>query len=228
MKSCDISKRIRTKFKVVAKFSFQTHHKLAVKGIKSDFHSHTGILTDLHHLLQGIHLLAHGKNGCSCFLFVRKDTVSHFHGKVVLIHRKILSHGFHICLKSPNPLLQNFDLLRIILCNVILQPVDLTGMVCFHQFQPGHLNIQIHLFLDIRISGSKCFDLGISKCCFIHILTASYRRFTCHDLADEFLLVFNHLPRITIEGSFCHITKNRHGIISVTLSENTSLLLFNV
>ena len=53
-------------------------------------------------------------------------------------------------------------------------------------------------------------DLGISKCCFIHILTASYRRFTCHDLADEFLLVFYDLPRITVKGGSrnshsCHV-----------------------
>jgi hypothetical protein len=76
---CDISKRILTKFKTVAQGSFQAHHKFPVKGIKRYLHRHPGIRTDLHCLLQGIHPFAHGKDRTSCFLFVRENTISHFH-----------------------------------------------------------------------------------------------------------------------------------------------------
>ena len=38
-------------------------------------------------------------------------------------------------------------------------------------------------------------------------LTATDRRFACHDLADEFLLVFDQLPGISIKCSFCNITE---------------------
>ena len=37
--------------------------------------------------------------------------------------------------KAFDTLLENGDLMRIMLCDVILQPVLLTGMVCLHQFQ---------------------------------------------------------------------------------------------
>ena len=118
--------------------------------------------------------------------------------------------------------------MRIMLCDVTPQPVFLTGMVCLHQFQLRYLNIEIHFFFYVRITCGKCLDLCIGKCRFIHILTASYRRFTGHNLSDEFLLILNELPRIRIECIFRYIPEYFHSLIPVALAEYSSLLLFYV
>ena len=101
-------------------------------------------------------------------------------------------------------------------------------MVCFQQFQFGNLNIQIHLFLNIWVSGSKCFYLCIRQGGFINILTGTNRGFTGHDLAYELLLVFNDLPGVTVKGSFCHIAENLYFWILVALAQDSSFLLFNI
>lgn len=64
----------------------------------------------------------------------------------------------------------------------------------------------------------RAVDLRIGKCRFIHILTASYRRFTGHNLSDEFLLILNELPRVTVKCTFRNITKYLDLIILVALS----------
>ena len=51
-----------------------------------------------------------------------------------------------------------------------------------------------HLFLNVRITCCQCLDLCIGKSHLVDILTASDRRFTGHDLPDEFLLILDELP----------------------------------
>ena len=104
------------------------------------------------------------------------------------------------------------------LCDIVLHAVLLTGMVCLHQFQFRYLNIEIHLFFYVGIACCKCLDLRIGKCRFIHILTASYRGFTGHNLSDKFLLILDELPRITVKCTFRNITKYLDLIILVALS----------
>ena len=108
--------------------------------------------------------------------------------------------------------------MRIMLCDVILQPVLLTGMVCLHQFQLRYLNIEIHFFFYVGITCGKCLDFCIGKCRFVHILTASHRGFAGHDLSDEFLFILDELPRITVKRTFRNITKYLDLIILVALS----------
>ena len=108
--------------------------------------------------------------------------------------------------------------MRIMLCDVILQPVLLTGMVCLHQFQLRCLNIEIHFFFYVGITCGKCLDFCIGKCRFIHILTASHRGFTGHDLTDEFLFVLYELPGVTVKCAFRNITKDLNLVILIALS----------
>ena len=124
----------------------------------------------------------------------------------------------HIRSKTIDPLLENSDLLRVMLGNVIFQTVFLACMVRLHQFQLRYLNVQIHLFLDIWVACGKCLYLCIGKCRFIHIFAASHRGFTGHDLADEFLLVLYELSGVTVKRTFRNITKDLNLVILIALS----------
>ena len=88
--------------------------------------------------------------------------------------------------------------------------------------------IQVHLLFNIGIARRKSFDLRIGQCSLVHIFTGTYRRLACHNLTDEFLLVFNKLPTVRIEGSFRHIAENLNLWIKIPLPQNTPFLLFNV
>ena len=198
--------------------SFDIHYKFIVERIKSYIQLKSKIFPYIRTSIDAFDFLTHGYDCSSSFLLIGVWLSAHLHKELLLILRLIFRIFFHISSKAFDTFLENSDLMRIMLCDVILQPVFLTGMVCLHQFQLRYLNIEIHLFLYVGISCGKCLDLCIGKCRFIHILTASYRRFTGHDLSDEFLLILYELPRVTVKRTFRNITKNLYLIILVALS----------
>ena len=192
--SCDISERISADFHRMAHGSFDIHYKFIVERIKSYIQLKSKIFPYIRTGIDAFDFLTHGYDCSSCFLFICIWLSSHLHEKLFLILRLIFRIFFHISGKTFDTFLENSDLMRIMLCDVILQPVFLTGMVCLHQFQFRYLNIEIHLFFYVGITCCKCLNLRIGKCRFVHILTASHRGFTGHDLSDKFLLILNELP----------------------------------
>ena len=60
---------------------------------------------------------------------------------------------------------------------LILQTELLALMIGFQNFQLCDLHIQIHLFLDERISSTQCLDLCIRQSLFVHIIARAYRGF---------------------------------------------------
>ena len=47
------------------------------------------------------------------------------------------------------------------LADAVLQGIPLAQVVCFEQFQLGHLNVQIHLLFDHGVAAGQRLDLGV-------------------------------------------------------------------
>ena len=137
-------------------------------------------------------------------------------------------HRPDIRLKALDEPLRFLNLRRKIFHQLILQSVLLTLMVCLQYFQPCNIYIQVHFFLDLRVSCTKCLDLRIGKCLLIHIITGTNRRFAGHDLTDKLLLILQCLIEVGIKGSFRHILINLHLFISVSLTDDTAISLGHV
>ena len=127
-----------------------------------------------------------------------------------------------------DPRLHFRDLLRKALADGVLQRVFLRKMVGFQQFQLGHLNVKIHLFLDHGVAAGQCLDLGIRKRLLIHIFGGADRRFAGHDLADKFLLALHKLVKVGVEGALGDIAVNVHLRVFVALPDDAPLPLLKV
>ena len=146
---------------------------------------------------------------------------------VIVLRQFFSSHdliGFQTC----NPFFRCGNHLRIIHQNIILQTITLGIVVCFQKPELCHLDVQIHLLLNIRIARSKCLDLRIGQCRFINIIRRPHRTFAGHDLGDKLLLILQKLPTVRIECAFGDIAENLHLIEHISLTDNASLLLFNI
>ena len=101
-------------------------------------------------------------------------------------------------------------------------------MVGFQQFQLGHLNVEIHLFLDHGVAAGQCLDLGIRKRLFVYIFGGADRRFAGHDLRYKFLLALHKLVKIGVEGALGDIAVNVYLRVFVALPDNAPLPLLKV
>ena len=151
-----------------------------------------------------------------------------FHREVVFILRQKWFCRFHIGFQGFDLSLCRSNFSWIATRNIRFQAINLTGVIGFQQFQLADLNIQIHLFLDVGIASCQCLDFGIGQCGIVHIIAGTDRRFGCHNLAYKLLFIFQNLPHIRIKRIFSDVTIDFHLLISVSLPENTSLLLFQV
>ena len=137
-------------------------------------------------------------------------------------------HRPDIRLKALDESLRFLNLRREIFHQLILQSVLLALMVSFQHLQPCNIYIQVHFFLDLRVSCTKCLDLRIGKCLLIHIITGANRRFAGHDLADELLLILQCLIEVSVKSSFRHILINLYFLVAVSLTDDTTISLGHV
>ena len=63
-------------------------------------------------------------------------------------------HGLDVRFKAMNITSLLFNLSREVFQELILHAVLLALVVSFQHFQPCYINIQVHLFLDERITGT--------------------------------------------------------------------------
>ena len=133
-----------------------------VERIKGHRHLKPGIFPYRCRHIDRFHLLAHLHKCGSGFFFIRISLIPDFHKKLLFICRKVCFCGLNVRCHAADSLFQNGYLLRVMLGDIVLKTVFLAGMVGFHQFQLGYLNIEIHFLLYIRVSGSQCFHLRIS------------------------------------------------------------------
>ena len=170
--------------------------------------------------------LASLNDGCTRFLTFGVHLAADLHREVVFVLRQKRFCRFHIGFQCFNLTLCHSDFSRIAARNIRFQAINLTGVISFQQFQFADLNIQVHLFLDVGIARCQCLDFGIGQCGIVHIIAGTDRRFGCHDLRNELLLIFQNLPHIRIKRIFSDVTIDFHLLIPVSLPENTSFLLF--
>ena len=109
-----------------------------------------------------------------------------------------------------------------------MQAEFLALVVGFQNLEFCDLNIQIHLLLDERISGTQCLDLRIGKCLFVYILAGANRRFAGHNLADKSLFVFQSLEQITVKCPFCNVIEHLDFFIHIALPDDATIALGHV
>ena len=141
---------------------------------------------------------------------------------------RMLGYCLHIHAVTLNAFLQSRDLFRELFEDFVLQRVFLTQVVCFQKFQARHINIQVHLLFDIRVARTQCLDFGIRECLLVNILRRTHRAFTRHDLTDEFLLAFDQLIKVTVEGVFGNIGVDVHFGVFIALSNDTTFSLLQI
>ena len=121
-----------------------------------------------------------------------------------------------------------FNLSREVFQELIFHAVLLTLVVSFQHLQPCHINVQVHLFLDERITGTQRLDLRIGQSLLVHIVTGANWRFGGHNLRNELLLVLQGLIQICVEGSLCHILIHLHFFVLIALTDDTTVSLGHI
>ena len=101
-------------------------------------------------------------------------------------------------------------------------------MVSFQHLQLGDLNVQVHLLLDERISGTKCLDLRIGKCLLVHVLAGAHRRFGSHDLADESLFILKGLKQVRVKCPLRDVIEHLDFLIHIALTDDSPIALGHV
>ena len=76
---------------------------------------------------------------------------------------------------------------------LVFEPVFFALVVCFEDFQPRDIDIQVHFFADHRVARAQGLYLREGEDEFIDVLAGTHRRTARHDLGDEALLVLERL-----------------------------------
>ena len=85
--------------------------------------------------------------------------------------------GLYIRLQPTDEALVFFNFLREVFQQTVLQAKLLAVVVCFHNFELRHLNVQIHTLLDAGITGTERFNLRKGQRRSVHILAGANRGF---------------------------------------------------
>ena len=198
------------------------------EGIKGQLQRQAAIAADLCRL-RGEHRLTHGQQRRASLLLVGMgDAHQHKRRKTVCVWVGVFLNRGYIGLIARNALLCFGNIFRESLADCILERVPLAQMVGFQQLQLGHLNVQIHLFLDHRVAAGQCLDLGIRKRLFVYIFGGTDRRFAGHDLRYKFLLALHKLVKIGVEGALGDIAVNVYLRVFVALPDDAPLPLLKV
>ena len=171
--------------------SFQSDLELSLKRIKGQVHSKAPVLAQRDRLGAG-HGFAGGEDGAARGFLVGVDGPLHLHrGEAVLVGMGVLFQPVYIGKIILNILLKPCDLLGQFLADLVLQGVPLAEVIGFQKPEALHINVQVHLLLDVGIAGAERLDLRIGQGGFVNILTGPDRGFAGHDLPDE--LYFKNL-----------------------------------
>ena len=207
--------------------AFQNDVKLTSEAVIGKLHLESSV-TAQRNWISTFCLLAGGKNDFTGIGFFRIMSAHDFHTTESIGDLRMCLHGLNVCFKAMDIACLLFNLSRKVFQELILHAVLLALVVSFQHFQPCYINIQVHLFLDERITGAQCFDLRIGECLLIHIVTGTNRRFGGHDLRDKFLLILQGLVQICVEGSLGHILIDLNLFILVALTDDTTVSLGHI
>ena len=111
---------------------------------------------------------------------------------------------------------------------LIFQTELLALMVGFQHLQLGDLNVQVHLLLDERISGTQRLDLCIRQCLFVHIIAGTHRGFGSHNLRDESLFILKGLKEVRIKCAFGDVIEHLDFLVHVALPDDATIALGHI
>ena len=80
----------------------------------------------------------------------------------------------------------------------------------------------------VWIACAQSLYLGIIKSSLVHISAGSFGCLACHDLRNEFLLIFENLEEVRIERFVGNVTIDINFGIFVTLALNSTVALLHV
>ena len=104
-----------------------------VERIKRHRHLKSGIFPDRSGNIDCFHLPAHLHKRGSGFFFIRIGFIPDFHHKLLFVCRKFFFCSLNVSRHAADTLFQDNDLLRVVLCDIVLKAVLLARMVGFHQ-----------------------------------------------------------------------------------------------
>ena len=129
------------------------------------------------HRLSALDFLTGRKNHFTGICFFRVVFAQKLHSAESICNLRVSSHSLHICFKALDIALLSLNFRREIFEQLVLHAVLLALVVSFQHLQAGNLNIQIHLFLNQRITGTQRLDFRIGQGLLIHIIAGADRRF---------------------------------------------------
>lgn len=167
-------------------------------------------------------------NQARCF-YTLLDLTLTLHGReAVLIALCLFCEMHHIGLVAGDVLLIGRNLLRKDLDDLIFQRITLAQMTGLQQLQPLYGNVQIHLFFDIGVAGTKSLDLRIGQGGFVDVFGRTHRGFGGHHLTDELLLTLHQLIKVAVKGVLGNIGVDVYFGIFVSLADDTPLTLLQI
>ena len=136
--------------------------------------------------------------------------------------------GVHILLQGGDEALGLLDLLREVTQHIVLHAELPALVIRLEDFQPGHVDVQVHFLLDKGVPGAQGLDLGIGQGGFVHVVAGAHRGFGGHNLGNELLLILHRLPQIAVEGALGDIAVDVNLLVAVALPGDAALALLQV
>ena len=156
--------------------AFQRQRVRFPHGIKGDGHGKAAIAANLYRVFAFDLLAGVQQRGTGVFL-ISEPVTANLHADKALCRERMRREGLHIRLQPTNKALVFFDFLREVFQQTVLQAELLAVVICFHNFELGHLDVQIHALLDTGITGTQRLDLRKGQRRSVHVLTGANRGF---------------------------------------------------
>ena len=133
--------------------AFQNDVKLTSEAVIGKLHLESPV-TAQRNWISTFCLLAGGKNDFTGIGFFRIMSAHDFHTTESIGDLRMCLHGLNVCFKAMDIACLLFNLSREVFQELILHAVLLALVIGFQHLQTGNINIQVHLFLDERITGT--------------------------------------------------------------------------
>ena len=148
-----VASGIRTEFNAMCHLAFQRQRVRFPHGIKSNGHGKAAIAADLYRVFALDLLAGIQQRGTGVFL-IGEPVAANLHADKALCRERMRREGLHIRLQPTNKALVFLYLFREVFQQTVLQAELLAVVVCFHNFELGHLDVQIHALFDAGITGA--------------------------------------------------------------------------
>ena len=201
--------------------TFEREHIIASEVFQRERHLEAPVGADRNRF-QPFYVLEGFQYCRACVVLIGQHIAFNDHSRKAVLGMGMLRQRLHIGGKALNEAFVLFDFLREVLQEIVFQTVLLALVICLHQLQSGNIHVQIHLFFDARITCAQGFDLSVGKSLLVDVVAGANRRFTGHNLRDEFLFVFHGLPQICVERGFRNVAENVDFGIHVALADDSA------